>query len=275
MAMDPALDQFREPASDRCWWCGDKATTQEHRIKRSTLKRVATTDGRMDPKNVYKSSSDFRGALHSIDKGSQVRWRKNLCARCNNARSQPFDVAYDIFDGFVVQGADSLMKCEYLDWSSVFGATWEKQSADLARYFGKQLGCMLASQRLPVPSDLIEFLNGADRCPSVWFALMINWRAADAHRIMRRSGLEDGLSSFVGLIDSVAYQSDGRFSGVRYAYHIGYVWVMADWRVGTDRLSWFENPSTELILINGTIRDRIVWYSRRLVNDARNLMRRS
>lgn len=67
---------------------------------------------------------------------------------------------------------------------------------------------------------------------------------------MMRSNGDDGLSTFVGLLESQAYQTDGRFSGVSYGYHIGYVWILADWRDGTERSSWFEHPQIELPRIN-------------------------
>jgi hypothetical protein len=250
MGMDPALDKFRLPASDLCWWCGDIASTEEHRIKHSTLRRVARNqDGTVQPANVFKKSSDFEGLLHSIKKGSQVRWRKNLCANCNNVRSQPLDRAYDVFEAFLVAHIDDMTRWAWLNWRSVFGDTWEQGAGDLARYFAKQMGCMLASQLLPVPREVVSFLDGEERCPSTCFMLYINHRGVEGHNMMRSNG-DDGLSTFVGLLESQAYQTDGRFSGVSYGYHIGYVWILADWRDGTERSSWFEHPQIELPRIN-------------------------
>lgn len=230
MGMHPALDKFRLPSSDRCWWCGDVATTEEHRIKHSTLRRVARNDdGNVQPSNVFKKSSDFEGMLNSIKKGSQVRWRKNLCANCNNARSQPFDRAYDVFETFLVAHIDDMTRWTWLDWRYVYGDDWAREARNLARYFAKQMGCMLASQRLPVPQELITFLDGEERSPSTCFMLYINHRGVDAHNLMR-SNSDEGLNTFVGLLESQAYQTDGRFSGVSYGYHIGYV---VYWPIGS------------------------------------------
>ena len=140
MDMDPALDPFRLPPSDRCWWCGERATTEEHRFKHSTLRRVGRTDtGVVDPEGVFKKSGDFEGPLRSLKKGSQVRWRKNLCAKCNNHRSQPFDQAYDAFEAFVIDRADELMNWKRLDWHDVYGPQGQSGARDLGRYFGKQI----------------------------------------------------------------------------------------------------------------------------------------
>jgi hypothetical protein len=250
MGMDPALDKFRLPPSDRCWWCGDLATTEEHRIKHSTLRRVARNqDGNTQPANVFKKSSDFEGLLHSIKKGSQVRWRKNLCANCNNAKSQLLDRSYDIFEAFLVAHIDDMTHWAWLDWRNVYGDAWEREARNLARYFAKQMGCMLASQQLPVPQELVAFLDGEERCPSTCFMLYTNHRGVDTHNMMRSNG-DVGLSTFVCLLESQAYQTDGRFSGVSYGYHIGYVWILADWRDGTDRSSWFEHPQIALPRVN-------------------------
>lgn len=158
MAMDPALDAFRLPPTDRCWWCGDLATTEEHRFKNSTLRRVGRTDsGDVDPQGVFKVSGDFAGPLRSLNKGSQVRWRKNLCARCNNQRSQPFDLAHDVFEAFVIERADEMMKWKRLAWQEIYGPRWQPAARDLGRYFGKQIGCMLASSACPCRKTLSTF----------------------------------------------------------------------------------------------------------------------
>lgn len=272
MAMDPALDAFRLAPTDRCWWCGDKATTEEHRFKHSTLRRIGRADtGVTDPQGVFKVSGDFQGPLRSLNKGSQVRWRKNLCAKCNNQRSQPFDIAYDVFEAFVIDHADEMMKWKRLAWQDIYGPQWQKGALELARYVGKQIGCMLATQQLPVPDDLVDFLNGAERCPSVCFMINLNWRGGDAHRMFLRHGFSDGLTTFVGLLPSVAYQTDGRFSGVTYSYHIGYVWLVAEWLKTSDRTSWWEFPEIDIPLVNGDPRGRVEWWVRRVRIEAKHL----
>lgn len=273
MALDPRLDDWRLPESDCCWWCGAPATTMEHRIKHSTLRRVARgDDGTIDPANVYKKADDFEGALRSLKKGTQVKWRKNLCAPCNNARSQPFDLAYDRMESFYVRHADEMMAWERLRWADVYGENWEQGAADLARYFAKQVGCMLASQRLPVPADLIALLDGAERCPSVEFVICRNWRAIDMHKVMLRDGDPDGITSFVGLLPSAASQTEGRFSGVDYTYHIGYLWFAVDWREGTERNSWWEYPEIGIPLINASIASKFAWRFQMLRARARSLI---
>lgn len=226
--VDPALDALRLPASNLCWWCGALATTDEHRFKHSTLRRVAGGGAT----EVFKVRDDFQGTLRSLRKGSQVVWAKSMCADCNNRRSQPFDRAYDVMEAFLVENADEMMKWDELQWQEVYGEEWQRRSADLARYFGKQMGCMLAGQRLSVPEELIEFLDGADRCPSIQFILCRSWRAGSFHKVMVRDGFEQGITTQVGFVEAMAYQSEGRLAGLDFGYYIGYVMFCARWREG-------------------------------------------
>lgn len=129
-----------------------------------------------------------------------------------------------------------------LDWRKVYGPEWREGARNLARYFGKQLGCLLATHQLQVPPELIDFLNGKDRCPSVWFALYINPPAVDFHQQMLTDGFEYGLSGFIGLLESNAYQTEGAFSGIDH-YYIGYLWFIVQWRADAEALSWFEGDS--------------------------------
>ncbi|GAA3603834.1 hypothetical protein GCM10022199_04500 [Marihabitans asiaticum] len=219
---------------------------------------------------MFKKSTRYEGELRSLKKGSEVRWPVNLCASCNNARSQPFDRAHDRFEDFVVANVDEMMRWCRLRWQDLFGARWEQEAADLARYFGKQLGCLLDSYDLSVPVDLIEFLDGAPECPSVKFSLARNWRAGYQHTVMRDEGSADGLSSFVGILPSMTYETDGRFTGLDYGYHLGYVWVAAAWREGAVFPLWTYQPEIDLPLINGSLRDRLAW--RRMVSLHRRMI---
>lgn len=151
------------------------------------------------------------------------------------------------------------MRLPRMAWADVYGSEWQQGAADLARYFGKQFGCMLATQRLPIPGDLIAFLDGAPRCPSMAFMIYRNWRAGNMHNKMLREGAPDGIMSFVGLLPSKLYESEGRFAGVDYGYHIGYVWFMVDWFDGTDRSSWWEHPVIDIPEVNGDFKSRNEW----------------
>lgn len=102
-----------------------------------------------------------------------------------------------------------------------------------------------------------------------------NWRAVSTHRALRRHGeVDDGVVSFIGLLPSEAYTDQGAFSGVSYGYHIGYIWMLADWHAGSDRSSWFEHQSINMPLLNDSARDRLYWLPQQLSMEAQHLFRR-
>jgi hypothetical protein len=133
---------------------------------------------------------------------------------------------------------------------------------------------MLAGQDLAVPGDLVDFLNGSERCPSVCFMIYLNWRGLDAHRMMRRHGFDDGLTSFVGLLESQAWAHAGRLARIDYTFHLRYVWIRLDWTAESDRSSWFEHPSIDLPRLNATMRDRLAWLPFRIRGETRGLWQR-
>src|SRR5699024_12014568 len=64
--LNPALAHLRAPVTDLCWWCGDVATTEEHRFKASTLRRVARSDdGTVEPSNIFKKRDRKSTRLNS------------------------------------------------------------------------------------------------------------------------------------------------------------------------------------------------------------------
>ncbi|WP_143445413.1 hypothetical protein [Janibacter indicus] len=253
--------------SEACWWCGAPATTAEHRFKASSLRRAATNDdGKVVPTNLFKSSERFRGDLRSLRKGAEVRWPPSLCAPCNNDRSQPFDRALDQFETFVLTHLEVLGRWRRLTWADVYGPAWEQDAAHLARYFGKQMGCMLAAYRLPMPDELIQFLDGSPQCPTINFTLARNWRGIQGHKLMCAAG-GDGLETFFGLLPATRYETDGATSGLDYGYFLAYIWVRLEWRDSGNFTGWWESPAAPLPLANGDLGSRWGWW--RVMNSYR------
>lgn len=249
MGMEPALDKFRHNPTNLCWWCGDVATSAEHRFKRTTLKRIATSsDGTIAPQNVFKISSDYQAPLKSIDKGAQIRWPANLCGKCNNATSQPYDKAYEAFEQYVVDHHDEISRKSRLKWSDVYGKDYCDQPRDLARYFAKQLGCMLATQRLRVPGKMIDFLNGAEQCPSIGFTLGVSTKAT---RLRNLLSVEDALN-IAGIRNVQSYTQEGVFAALVFPYQIGDIHVQVEWCEGAQLPAWYNRRNPKLTRVDNS-----------------------
>lgn len=256
---DPRLDPFRLPPDGKCWWCGDKATTREHKFKHSDLRRVATRNGKRDLSSLHKQSDFHTGPLRTLKRGDEVKWGLNLCARCNDTKSQPFDMAYDQFVAFLLANEDHLWRQDHLDWADVYGSAWGDGSTNLARYFVKQFGCMMATQHLPVPADATAFLGGAPRCPSVVLGLWRDHRPIKVHRKMKKTGVPDGMLSFVGLPATMAYTDGLRLTGADYQCRVAYMIFNVSWREDEDLPSFHEEQVVPMPLINARLRDRVAW----------------
>ncbi|MBS5237545.1 MAG: hypothetical protein KHY75_12855 [Enterococcus faecium] len=271
---DSALDIYRVPNLGACWWCGNKATTGEHKIKQTDLRRLAYRKGSDQQDDIYRFGESFSGILRSLKKGNTVRWGKNLCANCNNARSQPFDEAYVKFMDFYIQNFNLLYSYKILDWSWVYGRDWQQGAANLARYFAKQFGCMMATEDLPVPQDIINFANGDLRCPSAQFAIWRDHRIIKAHKTFRKSKdpvLKDAMSYFIGLPETMAGGEGGILKFSQYQCRVGYLGFDVIWEKDTDLPSFHEYERINLPKINSSIRKRVEWIPMQMNLTARSL----
>jgi hypothetical protein len=86
-----------------------------------------------------------------------------MCARCNNARSQPFDRAWDTFTSYLVTTEAEILRTRSLDLRTPFGESWREGAHNVARYLVKHLVCRIVDE-LPWPMaidrDLLRFLGG-------------------------------------------------------------------------------------------------------------------
>ena len=148
-----------------CWWCGASADSREHKFKRSDLVREHGAAP-------YVGSAMLSGVSHTGDphhmrsnRSDPLKFKPNLCQRCNNTRSQPFDNAYDEFVAWIFANEQLVLDSRSLDLDAVFGAKWRSRGLDLLRYFVKHICCRIADlvaggYETAIPSDVIAFLNG-------------------------------------------------------------------------------------------------------------------
>jgi hypothetical protein len=159
---NPGFEHLRQPHDGNCWWCGAKASTSEHKYKRTDLARLGAGG------DLYWGGDPTRPYIvKSLRKDPAVRFSKSLCAPCNNARSQPFDRSYDVYRDYVWNTLDRLWHRKRISMSDVYGHDWPERQMDLARYFAKHLGCRLVDEGLPPPMQMSKFLSGATSMPAL------------------------------------------------------------------------------------------------------------
>lgn len=142
---------------DLCWWCRKApADSREHKLKRSDLVRQFETG----PYPGLVSERDGRTRHVQGPPATLRSSRRSLCARCNNERSQPFDLAYDMFTGYLHEHERHVLASRSVDLRSVYGDDWKSGRDSLLRYMAKHVGCRLAENAIEVPTSIRGYLVG-------------------------------------------------------------------------------------------------------------------
>lgn len=210
------------PHDGVCWWCQARpATTGEHKYKRSDLSRLMGDDqalfwGDGDQLREIRGRSGI-----TRDRYGVVKFPKSMCDRCNNARSQPFDLAYDRYAEYV--SSHWLRIAAGLDFEEIYGEPWSRDLLNLARYFAKHFGCRMVRSGLRIPDSLRDFLDGASDMPDTQMVLITT---DSVHKQYGR-----GLYISQDMVHTT--RDRDRITGYVMAVYLGAIGV---------RLAWNEHP---------------------------------
>lgn len=227
-----ALTTYRSPPSECCWWCGGRGLTREHKFKKSDLSRMWDGEGL-----VWGDGESLRD-VRSPRKSKVVRFRANLCARCNNERSQPFDYAYDAFSNFVWANQDRLWRRRYFDMADVYGDDWSTGTLNLARYLAKHIACRMVHDGFTAPPTIGTFLNGGQSPLNVQ---MVLFKDRDLYGLYRR-GVRDGCDArglWIAPAQGAVSRARERLTMYSSSLTIGAVGVMYRWDEDCDEVDPF------------------------------------
>jgi len=146
----------------KCWICGDPADSREHKFKRTDLAHSSATWAPAD-QPYFISEGEWR-RIQGPD-SRLVKFEKVICQACNNARTQPFDLAYVRFADWVNQKDAGLMQDTQIDFTEIYGSDFQEGVLNLLKYFAKQLGCRIASDDYGLPTNLAASLATGDITP--------------------------------------------------------------------------------------------------------------
>ena len=131
---------------------------------------------------LIRGDSSSRWTRIQGPKDQKTLYQKMLCRPCNNARTKPFDRAYQTFSDWVLATAATLHSKEEIDFAEIYGDAHAEKSLNLLRYFANSLGCRIADAGIKPPEGLRRVLtdvNLSDTKPlAVTFAINEFW-----HRI--------------------------------------------------------------------------------------------
>lgn len=184
--------EYLQRFDGKCWWCGAQNLTGEHKFKQTDLRRMF---GESDDEPLVFFSSDGRTEYVRGPNASIAKFEKNLCADCNNARSQKADRAWDLMSSYISDSwrshrPGSRINLKKLYRNVPFGAD------DLTRYVVKHMGCKIAASDCPVPDDLRRYMDDPDSVNSIHIAMYFsNGRAQMRNAIAHLTGIENEMLS--------------------------------------------------------------------------------
>jgi hypothetical protein len=236
-----------------CWWCGAPADSREHRLKRSDIVREYGKPPYHGLRTLTRFSGGDRHDFHG-PASRLVKFANSLCARCNNARSQPFDQAWDHFTRHLAQHEEAILATRTIDLAAVYGASWEERAADLARYVVKHLICRIVDLPGPVrlDSDLITFLDGGPFPSCLALDVCLDLGVMEMLRLTSQSDSGDpeeaAEAGFLGNAPVWVQQNPQTGEWFEPQAGIHYRWLTVYWKVGApgDAVDPFQQPQITL-----------------------------
>lgn len=230
---------------DRCWWCGSQADSKEHKYKRSDLIREFG-------KGPYAGSDELLRGFDSQTRriqgpnSNEVKFSNCLCQDCNNRRSQPFDLSYDAFTTYMKMNEQKIWASKQFNLSTIYGANWVVKRDNLVRYYIKHISCRLASERVLIVPEVIDYLNGISTLKYISMNLEIREDIVAMIQHSAQTGIGDG-GLWLGDMPCMMSQSTGEVNEV--TSFIGYRWIRLNYTYD-DRLLLRENSfSTDQIVL--------------------------
>lgn len=141
---------------NKCWICGEQANSSEHKIKRSD---IIQSYGKQNYQHIPDHPVHYaNGILNKIpgSNSKHIKYSNDLCSKCNNETTQPFDKAYKIFSEYIYSNRFVIENERIIDLREIYGYEFELQQKNLFKYFVKALGCRINDAKLNVPSELIK-----------------------------------------------------------------------------------------------------------------------
>jgi hypothetical protein len=143
-----------------CWICGNKATTREHIIKQSDVRRLFGSGPYEKGKRLVRTDEARDKRIIQSKDSVYIKYQPSLCQYCNSTRSQPWDQAYDKFMEFIQLNSQRIKQTKKFRLSNITPGNEIKFASNLYSYFIKAFGCQIVEHGQYPPTDLSEYLLG-------------------------------------------------------------------------------------------------------------------
>lgn len=135
----------------KCWICGNEATTGEHLIKASDLRRYFGSVSQKMPL-FYHTSQRHNVRLGSTN-ADRLKSKALICNRCNSGLTQPYDRAWERFSSHLEHRYIPSPNLGYIDLGHVFNVHTKRSAINLQLYFVKLFGCRIVEENVPIDTQ--------------------------------------------------------------------------------------------------------------------------
>jgi len=193
-----------------------------------------------------------------------AKFGDHFCARCNNERSQPFDLAYDRFIDWFLSNENQIEDTGLLPLEEIFD-DWREGQNLVNCYYAKHAGCRIADVGYRVPDSLREYLDGVGEPVGFAFNFELSGFLAGLSAILKENPTLDGTSGNLGLGGVHGQLTHEGGPAVELVSWSSYHALQVYWQWSTDYpRSWTNllGPVAELPRIEPELRDQLLRNSR-------------
>lgn len=158
-----------------CWLCQQRpANSSEHRFKASDVRGVAPNVSPSQP--VFQQRGAATNDAIGSPKSKRLTFASSICSQCNNAGTQPYDLAWERLSEHLRSDWPAIEKRGQLDLSKPFPGGVKRATLDVHLFFVKLFGCKVVEGGVPIPLE--QFRRALlDRTPHPEVALFITGNA--------------------------------------------------------------------------------------------------
>ena len=139
----------------KCWICGGDATTGEHKTKKSDLKSVFGAPTQEQP--LYYHDANRRNQLvRSLD-AKILKSPSRICPDCNNARTQPHDVAWAYMSVWLHSRHPRIRAGDVIRANRIFPYNTTAEMLNAHLFFLKQFGGLIQEGAGKIAIDVKPF----------------------------------------------------------------------------------------------------------------------
>lgn len=208
-----------------CWWCGNQATTKEHKYKRSQISRM------FESNEIIERFIDKDRYIVQGPNSQHLKFPVSLCNDCNNNRSQPFDRAFDKFIAYIDVSSEKIITEEKININEIYSDCREFYL--FLGYIVKHICCRLDSADYAIPKNFIHFLNGKSHLSHLKISFGINKAVLEAQQTLRHQNISEKmffLGDLLFWVNSKCFQS-----------HLSHNWLF---------ITYFISSQIEKVLID-------------------------